>query len=180
MWFFPLKNKAKGKKAPTISWLSGSFYKQQCDEKHMADQSSLNSYGAFCCPLENQKLGLYSSRDLRAQATQPPIMHQMEASSSDGSQQELAACCRQNSGIPFVGLRRWLGDIYQEVIMVSAPVLPMCGYLRDTPACSGIVGGLLTWASALAASQSCALQQVQGSATWVWWTVGSLTWQDCT
>lgn len=82
MWFFPLKNKAKGKKAPTISWLSGSFYKQRCDEKHMADQSSLNSYGVFCCPLENQKLRLHSSRDLRAQATQPSIMSQLEASRS--------------------------------------------------------------------------------------------------
>lgn len=40
MWFSPLKNKAKGEKAPTISWLSGSFYKQQCDEKHMAELRS--------------------------------------------------------------------------------------------------------------------------------------------
>lgn len=50
MWFFPLKNKAKGKKATTISWLSGSFYKQWCDEKHMAEQPSVKSSGGFAAP----------------------------------------------------------------------------------------------------------------------------------
>lgn len=50
IFFFPLKNKAKGKKTPTISWLSGSFYKQRCDEKHMADQRLVNSYGGFAAP----------------------------------------------------------------------------------------------------------------------------------
>lgn len=50
MVFFPLKNKAKGKKAPTISWLSGSFYKQWCDEKHMADQRLVTSDGGFAAP----------------------------------------------------------------------------------------------------------------------------------
>lgn len=50
MRFFPLKNKAKGKKATTMPWLSGSFYKQWCDEKHMAERHSVNSYGGFAAP----------------------------------------------------------------------------------------------------------------------------------
>ena len=49
-FFFPLKSKAKREKAPTISWLSSSFYKQQSDEKHMAGLRSPNSYGGFAAP----------------------------------------------------------------------------------------------------------------------------------
>lgn len=50
--FFPLKNRAKGKTAPTISWLSGSFYKQQCDEKHMLTSVCGTETGVLLPPRE--------------------------------------------------------------------------------------------------------------------------------
>lgn len=57
-FFFSLKHKTKGKKAPTISWLSGSFNKQWCDEKHMPT--------GFC---GTEKGGLLPPREPEGQTT---------------------------------------------------------------------------------------------------------------
>jgi hypothetical protein len=73
MWFSPLENKSKGKKAPTMFWLSGSFYKQWCDEKHMAWQSGEQLWG-LCCPLENQKARLHCSGSLGTWVTPSPCL----------------------------------------------------------------------------------------------------------
>lgn len=55
MWFFLFfKHKTKGKKAPTISWLSGSFNKQWCDEKHMPTCVCGTEKGGLLPP-ENQR-----------------------------------------------------------------------------------------------------------------------------
>lgn len=52
-FFFFFKHKTKGKKAPTISWLSGSFNKQWCDEKHMPTWAAGTEKG-FAAPRETE------------------------------------------------------------------------------------------------------------------------------
>lgn len=47
----PLGNKTKGEK----SWLSGSFHKQQHDEKHMASQHQ--ETGSFAAPWRSRRPG---------------------------------------------------------------------------------------------------------------------------
>ena len=104
-FFFPLKHKTKGKKSPTSSWLSGSFNKQWCDEKHMPTGICGTEKGGLLPPREPEGQPALL-QGLGTRAAQPTS--QLEAV---GRQPRRVTCCGPKSRSLLVRLNDRLANI---------------------------------------------------------------------